>query len=217
MAYTAVPTVATGDLWTAANHNTYIRDNFAAGVPDIFTTKGDLAVGTAANAASRLGVGSNGYSLEALSSEATGLVWRGAIFVEAARTTTQSINSGTPTIVAYDAETDPGGYFTTGAAAKFTCPIAGIYLFHARAGWSDYVPAVSDVMVLYFYGNGALWRTVDSVRAVQSANAWRPMTQGTFIFNMAAADYIDVRVEQNTGSAKTLSGTFNSFYACRIK
>ena len=27
--YTAVPTVATGDMWTAANHNTYVRDNLA--------------------------------------------------------------------------------------------------------------------------------------------------------------------------------------------
>lgn len=30
MAYSAVPTVSTGDLWTASNHNTYIRDNFTA-------------------------------------------------------------------------------------------------------------------------------------------------------------------------------------------
>lgn len=30
MAYSAVPTVATGDLWTAANHNQYIKDNFTA-------------------------------------------------------------------------------------------------------------------------------------------------------------------------------------------
>jgi len=28
MAYSAVPTVTTGELWTAAQHNTYIRDNF---------------------------------------------------------------------------------------------------------------------------------------------------------------------------------------------
>ena len=29
MAYTAVPTQNTGDSWSAANHNTYIKDNFA--------------------------------------------------------------------------------------------------------------------------------------------------------------------------------------------
>lgn len=75
MGYNAVPTVATGDPWTAANHNTYIRDNFAAGVPDIFTTKGDLAVASAANAASRLGVGSNYQVLMADSAEANGVKW----------------------------------------------------------------------------------------------------------------------------------------------
>lgn len=59
MSYSAVPTVATGDTWSAANHNTYIRDNFAAGVPDIFTAAGDIAYATAANAASPLAIGSS--------------------------------------------------------------------------------------------------------------------------------------------------------------
>jgi hypothetical protein len=75
MAYTAVPTVATGDTWTAANHNTYIRDNFAAGVPDAFTAKGDLFVGTGADAGTRVGVGANGTELVADSSETTGVKW----------------------------------------------------------------------------------------------------------------------------------------------
>lgn len=63
MAYNPVPTVTTGDLWTASNHNTYIRDNFAAGVPDIFEAKGDIAVATGPNAAARLPIGSAGQVL----------------------------------------------------------------------------------------------------------------------------------------------------------
>lgn len=63
MTYSAVPTVATGDLWTASNHNTYIRDNFAAGVPDIFQAAGDLAYASAADAAARLPIGANGQVL----------------------------------------------------------------------------------------------------------------------------------------------------------
>jgi len=63
MAYNPVPTVATGDLWTASSHNTYIRDNFAAGVPDLFTAAGDLVYGTGANAAARLAIGANGKPL----------------------------------------------------------------------------------------------------------------------------------------------------------
>lgn len=30
MTYLPIPTVATGDMWTAANHNTYLKDNLAA-------------------------------------------------------------------------------------------------------------------------------------------------------------------------------------------
>ena len=59
MAYNAVPTVATGDTWSAANHNTYIRDNFAAGIPDIFTSAGDIAYAIAANSATILPIGSS--------------------------------------------------------------------------------------------------------------------------------------------------------------
>lgn len=75
MAYNAVPTVATGDLWTASNHNTYIRDNFASGVPDIFTAKGQLAVASAADAASALSVGNEYRILSVLASEAVGVKW----------------------------------------------------------------------------------------------------------------------------------------------
>jgi len=63
MAYNAVPTLTTGDIWSAANANTYWRDNFAAGVPDIFTAAGDIAIATAANAASPLAIGSVGKAL----------------------------------------------------------------------------------------------------------------------------------------------------------
>lgn len=63
MAYTDVITVATGDTWTAANNNTYIRDNFAAGVPAIFTAAGDIAYASGVKAASRLGIGTEGQAL----------------------------------------------------------------------------------------------------------------------------------------------------------
>lgn len=75
MAYTPVPTVSTGDLWTAADHNTYIKDNFAAGVPAIITAKGDLVVGSGSQSAGILSVGDDYNLLTTLSSEALGLKW----------------------------------------------------------------------------------------------------------------------------------------------
>lgn len=75
MAYNPVPSVTTGDLWTASNHNTYIRDNFAAGVPDIFTTKGDIVAASGANACDRLAVGAAGQVLTPDASAGVGLKW----------------------------------------------------------------------------------------------------------------------------------------------
>ncbi len=75
MAYTAHPTVITGQTWTASNQNTYVRDNFIAGVPDIFTTKGDIVVASGADVAIRLGVGSDEQILIACSTESGGIKW----------------------------------------------------------------------------------------------------------------------------------------------
>jgi hypothetical protein len=54
--FSTVPTVNTSDSWTASQHNTYIRDNFAA--VWVGTTAGDLDYYTSATAKSRLGIGS---------------------------------------------------------------------------------------------------------------------------------------------------------------
>lgn len=102
MAYNAVPTVATGDPWTAANHNTYIRDNFAAGVPDIFTTKGDLAVASAANAAGRLGVGSNNQVLMADSAQSLGVKWGNNVVLFTDVKTNASWSGSSKSVADYD-------------------------------------------------------------------------------------------------------------------
>lgn len=67
MAYTEVITVATGDKWTAANHNLYIRDNFAAGVPGMFQAAGDMAYATGEKAAARLAKGAANSVLTVIS------------------------------------------------------------------------------------------------------------------------------------------------------
>jgi len=74
MVYTVVLTKTVGDLFEAADFNTYIKDNFAAGV-DVVQAKGDLLVASAAQVAGRLPVGSNGEVLVADSGEALGVKW----------------------------------------------------------------------------------------------------------------------------------------------
>lgn len=65
MSYNVVPTVAQGDSWSAAQHNTYIRDNFSALAP--YTTNGDLAYWLS-GALSRLAVGTAGQILQSTGS-----------------------------------------------------------------------------------------------------------------------------------------------------
>jgi hypothetical protein len=52
MAFTSVPTVATGDVWSAANHNQYIKDNFAA--LWVGSAAGDIDYYSSATAKTRL-------------------------------------------------------------------------------------------------------------------------------------------------------------------
>jgi hypothetical protein len=74
MPYSALPAKAAAETLDLSNYDN-IRDNFAAGVPDIFTTKGDLAAATAADAASRVAVGTAPALLVPDTGQSTGLVW----------------------------------------------------------------------------------------------------------------------------------------------
>ena len=75
MAYADIGDIATGAVISEA-YLDQIRANFQAGVPDIFTTKGDIAVATAADTAARLAVGADDATLVPDASTATGLAWQ---------------------------------------------------------------------------------------------------------------------------------------------
>ena len=77
MAYSSIPTFVTGQIWTAGNHNQYIRDNFAATLPDIFRAKGDILLSTGSGAGSAFSVGSNDQFLISASYKNEGLSWLG--------------------------------------------------------------------------------------------------------------------------------------------
>lgn len=75
MSYNRMPVRSTGDVWTAAANNTYIRDSFVAGVPSIFSAKGYIALAIAVNAAAGLSVGEDGTHLIRDDAESCGAKW----------------------------------------------------------------------------------------------------------------------------------------------
>lgn len=206
MAYSAVPTVSTGDLWTAANHNTYIRDNFIAGVPDIITTKGDLVVGTGADAATRMGVGSDGKVIEARSAVSQlGMQWHSGWFAKASRSTAQSINSGSITLIQYDTEDDdPDSIQTLGASYHIVTPYAGLYLCIVKWSWASASWAVGNQVDFYVYNGGSSELLFTSAVCPITAT-WVFAGQGLGIVNVAAGVSLDVRVNHNAGAARSIN------------
>ncbi len=77
MAYTDIPTVSVGDLYTAANFNTHLRDNFAAGIPDAFTAQGDIGIGAGVDTIGTLALGTAGQALTADLAQTLGVKWAG--------------------------------------------------------------------------------------------------------------------------------------------
>lgn len=77
--YTPVPSVAAGDWIDEIFINTYWKDNFAAGVPDVFSAKGQLAVGLGVDQLGVLNPGTDGTFLVADSSQSLGMIWRALI------------------------------------------------------------------------------------------------------------------------------------------
>lgn len=73
MVYIPLSTVNYNDDWEAADHEK-VRGNFIASVPDIFTAKGDVAVGTGATTLAAV-AGVAGQILQADSGEASGVKW----------------------------------------------------------------------------------------------------------------------------------------------
>lgn len=211
MAYTAVPTKNTGDTWTASDHNTYLRDNMAAMPPDVFAAKGDLFAATGADAGARLAVGTNGQVLVADSSQATGLRWGaangGAVAARYKIASTQSLADFSNVVINFATSVyDTDSAVTTGANWRFTAPTgkAGYYLvtvmafLQSSASWE-----ANERCVLYLYKNNALYSVLGE-RFMTATGTYNVSVSGMGMVYLAAGDYIDVRINQNSDASITL-------------
>lgn len=75
MSWTTPRTWTVGEVLTAANLNTHLRDNLNQTAPALVTTKGDVVAATAANTLARIAVGTDGYALIADAASTPGVKW----------------------------------------------------------------------------------------------------------------------------------------------
>ena len=160
--------------------------------------KGDLVVGTGADAFSRLGVGANNTVLTADSAEATGLKWASAaapafVGVRAQKTTTQtSIPQNTWTLVTFNAEAfDTDSFHSTSSnTGRLTIPAGkgGYYKVTASLNSNN---LNSGANYLEIYKNGATF--TDSIQATTDYGGDVYNTKIiTGTLNLAATDYIEL-------------------------
>lgn len=118
------------------------------------------------------------------------------------------VNNATIAIVDFEDQVyDSGSLVTTGAAWKFTAPSTGYYhidvylLFAANTGW-----AVGERGLLHLYKNNAVFVALDRKDDIGNAASGSQLAlHGSVTIALAATDYIDVRVAQNSGGNIALS------------
>lgn len=143
MAYVPLTPISNGDTIATAWGN-QVKDNFAAGVPDIFTTKGDIAVASAADAAGRVGVGTNFQIVHAMSSATLGIEYSSGIYA-VVTASSQSIADNTHTKITTLTATSDVYSLLDVANSRFVIPVGmpgryyivtayGEYAAHATGG-----------------------------------------------------------------------------------
>lgn len=147
MAYSVVPTAVTGDLWTAANHNTYIKDNFAATLPDAFTAAGDIPYASAADTLALLSIGTAGQVLRVNAAE-NAPEWAADFDGASVSTTDQNVGFATSAKVVFTTENyDTNSYWSTDNPDAIIVPYSGLYQF---TGHATFEASSTDLSTIYY-------------------------------------------------------------------
>ena len=125
--------------------------------------------------------------------------------VRARKTSAQNVAHATPVSIAWqEVEYDYGGFFDSATPTRLTAPVTGVYHVWSHIEWTSDNSVGFRFVSLRKNGVADEW---GSDRRLATA----PTEQGTFTtLQLAAGDYIEVRVFHTAGSGVTLRiGTSN--------
>lgn len=194
MAYDDLGAISSGDPG-ASDWANQVRANFQAGIPDIFTAKGDIAAATGADAAARLAVGADDSILVPDSGEATGLAWQIQPACRVYRTTDYDPATGTWVSIPFGSERfDLGGMHDTGSdTERITIPTGGdgIYLIGACIELGTAATVEEAGLRILLNGSTPIVRSYDDVDSGTSRGVGFCVTT---LYSLSAADYLTAQV-----------------------
>lgn len=195
MAYSALPAKTSGCTITLANYDT-IRDNFAAGFPDLVTTKGDILGGTAVNAGARLGVGADDSTLVPASGETTGLAWQIQPAARVHNSANIAISAQTWTTLTFDSErydTD-ASHSTVSSTSRLTVPTNGdgIYTAGASVSFGTLPSEADNVIAMRLLLNGAT--QIGKIKVTGQDTGLAGELTANWDYSLAATDYLEIQV-----------------------
>ena len=200
MAYVDIGDIATGAVITEG-YLDQIRANFLAGVPDIFTTKGDVAIATAADAAARLAVGADDSILVADASTATGWAWQIVPTCRAYNDADIALSAETWTNVTLNTErfdTDAMHSIVTDTE-RFTIPAggAGLYSMGATVTIRPNAGSQDGTVGVRLLLNGVT--IIGATQHDQRGTADATLT-ATTLYSLAATDYVQAQAYAKVAS-----------------
>lgn len=199
---------------TAAEFNQQIRDNFNALWNG--TTAGDIDYYTSSTAKTRLGIGAAGTILAPSGaapawSVLSAVTYPARLYLNA----TQNISSGATTQIGFQAESyDPSGVATTGASAKYTAPVTGYYQVNVGVFLGSLVLEASEKLIVYFYVDNGMVQVLNEVYSVGTFT--ENVLTNSDIYYLTAGQYIDVRVNQNSGLTVVLGSRDTFMSVARV-
>ncbi len=192
MAYSDLPSKSSGSVFGLSDYN-QIRDNFDAGVPDIFSVKGDIAVATGSDAAARLAVGANHAELIPDSSQATGLRWQIRPLCKVYNASVIDPDPNDWRAINWDSESfDTNGMHSTASNTnRLTCVsgAAGVYRVEANLGFnsSSLTPGQTGHYGVRITKNGTTVNATEFGEEEPTYDTWKMV--GSLI-ELAVGDYV---------------------------
>lgn len=213
MAYVPLSTVVSGNTILTSWGN-QVKDNFAAGVPDLFTTKGDIAIASGNDAASRLGVGSDFQLAHAKASATLGIEYSSGVYAIATGGA-QSISDNTNTKVQIATAVSDTYSFLDAANFRLTVPVGfptRYYLVVASGAFAAHATAGKYRDIQIFRNTGAIVKQ----SGTQEVGGSLPTYLSTsFVVSLAAADYVEMWCLQQTSTSINISSNTLGLFMIR--